>query len=225
MDQLTAERREEIGHVLRVERLQPGRGRFRVRQIGAPPLLRAFGGDRQAGDPVRHLDPALARALEPVDEHVALLCDRIDRERYRRDQDQRNEHREHHRCRRRRTVHEPRRKLQIQRPQRYGEYRRPHQWRQKAGGRPQRKRHQDEGEHDAGVRARTRAKRKGLLIFQSSSHHARLLGLGFLGACFHRIRHGRRLWVFANAKRPGADGRSMSPARRVDGCEPLESCR
>jgi hypothetical protein len=49
MDQLTAERREEIGHVLRVERLQPGRGRFRVRQIGAPPLLRAFGGAAKRG--------------------------------------------------------------------------------------------------------------------------------------------------------------------------------
>src|SRR6185437_669381 len=80
-DRLTAERREGIGHVASVKRLRPGCGRLGIREFGAPPLLRAFCGVGQAGEPVRHVDSTFARSFHPIDERVALLGHRVDGER------------------------------------------------------------------------------------------------------------------------------------------------
>jgi hypothetical protein len=71
--QLAAERREEIGHAIDVEGLQPGGCAFGIREVGAPPLLRAFGREGQASDPNPAPRSTCARSFHPTDERVALL--------------------------------------------------------------------------------------------------------------------------------------------------------
>ena len=124
--------------------------------------MHTFRGNRQTRYPIRNFDPAIPGLLEPAHEHVALLCDLVNRKRHRSEQDKRHNCGEDKRSQAGGTGGKACCKFGVQWPQGNRENRGPDQRRQKTRGGPHRKTKQDQGKHDPGVHTRAGAQRKRL---------------------------------------------------------------